>query len=122
LLALHRGWFSPRLSSLNEPRAVTRARAYLDEELSNKITLQKLAVVSGLTPFRLLRAFTRCVGLTPHGYQVQARIRRAHALLTGGTAIADAAAAVGFADQAHLTRVYKTIMGATPGQFRRCCA
>jgi len=71
-----------------------------------------------MTPFRLLRAFRQTVGLTPHGYQLQARIRKAHGLLRRGHPIADVSFAVGFSDQAHLTRAFKSIMGGTPGQFR----
>jgi AraC-like DNA-binding protein len=118
LLSFHRSWSSLRGAGMNEPQAVSNARLYLDEHLSDKVTLQELSAVSGLTPFRLLRAFTKSVGLTPHNYQVQARIRRAHNLLKVGEPIADVALAVGFADQAHFTRVYKAIMGGTPGQFR----
>ncbi|MBP2298809.1 AraC-like DNA-binding protein [Azospirillum picis] len=101
-----------------EPIAIRRARAYLDEHLSDKTTLDDLAAVAGLPPFRLLRAFRRSLGLTPHAYQVQARVRTAHRLLRVGSPLADVAAAVGFSDQAHMTRVFKGIMGATPGQYR----
>jgi AraC-like DNA-binding protein len=101
-----------------EPVAVLRAREYLDENLSDKVKLDDLAAFAGLAPFRLLRAFHRAVGLTPHSYQMQARVRLAHSLIRQQQSLADVAVAVGFADQAHLTRVFKSIMGATPGQFR----
>jgi AraC-like DNA-binding protein len=39
-------------------------------------------------------------------------------MLRRGAALADIACATGFADQAHLTRVFKTIMGVTLGQYR----
>lgn len=101
-----------------ETLAVGRARAYLDENTSLKVTLDDLAIHAGVTPFRLLRAFQRTVGATPHSYQMQARVRMAHAMLRRRESLAEVAAAAGFADQAHLTRVFKTIMGATPGQYR----
>lgn len=103
---------------LSEPGAVRKARAFLDENLSEKVTLEKLALVSGLPPFRLLRTFQRTLGLTPHDYQIQARVRVAHKLLRRNDRLADVAVQVGFSDQAHLTRVFKSIMGATPGQYR----
>ncbi|WP_333904326.1 helix-turn-helix domain-containing protein, partial [Achromobacter insolitus] len=43
----------------------------------------------------------------------------ARVLLRDGLALADAAHAVGFADQAHLTRVFKQVYGSTPGVLRR---
>jgi transcriptional regulator GlxA family with amidase domain len=101
-----------------EPLAVRRARAYLNENLSDKVTLDELATTAGITPFRLLRAFQQALGLTPHAYQTQARVRTAHAMVRRQASLADVAAATGFADQAHLTRVFKSIMGATPGQYR----
>ena len=105
--------------NLAEPHAVRRAREFLEENISDKVTLNELAAVAELTPFRLLRSFKRAIGMTPHQYQLQARVRRAYALVRrseGG--LADIAANVGFADQAHLTRHFKSIMGATPGQVR----
>ena len=43
----------------------------------------------------------------------------ARELLRGGLPLADAAHAVGFADQAHMTRVFKQVYGSTPGVFRK---
>jgi AraC-like DNA-binding protein len=101
-----------------EPVAVRRARDHLEARLANKVTLDELAIETGLSPFRLLRAFNRATGMPPHAYQTQARIRAAAALLRRGDAIADVAAATGFADQAHLTRVFRRFLGVTPGKFR----
>jgi AraC-like DNA-binding protein len=105
-----------------EPLAVSRARAYLHENFSDQVRLTELARTAGVTPFRLLRAFQKSTGLTPHAYQIQARVRAAYVLLQGQAAVAEVAAATGFADQAHLTRVFKAIMGATPGQYRAALA
>lgn len=101
-----------------EPRAVGLARAFLDADLARSVRLGEIATAAGLPPFRLLRAFTRHTGLTPHAYQRQARVRAAVELLRRGEAPAEVAAAVGFADQAHLTRCFRRRMGITPGAFR----
>jgi AraC-like DNA-binding protein len=101
-----------------EPRAVELARDYLVENLGNKVTLDELAATSGVPPFRLLRAFQQSVGLTPHAYQTQARIRAVCRMLRSQQQLADIAVTTGFADQAHLTRTFKAIMGMTPGQYR----
>lgn len=101
-----------------EPRAVALARAFLEARLDRSVRLAEIAEVAGLPPFRLLRAFERQTGLSPHAYQRQARVRAAAALLREGTAPAEVAAAVGFTDQAHLTRSFRTRMGVTPGVFR----
>jgi AraC-like DNA-binding protein len=103
---------------LKESAAVCCAQEFLDENLSDKVRLCDLAKASGLPPFRLLRAFQETLGLSPHAYQTQARIRAAQAMLRRQERLADVAAATGFADQSHLTRVFKSIVGATPQQYR----
>jgi AraC-like DNA-binding protein len=44
------------------------------------------------------------------------------ALLRAGWPPAEIAAAVGFADQAHFTRLFRRTMGMPPGAYRRACA
>jgi AraC-like DNA-binding protein len=101
-----------------EPGAVETVRSYLEGHLADKVTLDELAVAAAIPPFRLLRAFQHTLGLTPHAYQTQARIRAARDMLRAHRSLADIAAVTGFADQAHLTRAFKAIMGMTPGQYR----
>ncbi|WP_337269457.1 helix-turn-helix transcriptional regulator [Oryzifoliimicrobium ureilyticus] len=117
-MLLHHWKGEPELPEAGEPMAVRLARDILTEDLGKKISLEKLARLVGLPPFRILRAFEKATGLTPHAYRTQARIRKAYNLICHDHPIAEVAAATGFADQAHLTRVFKSIMGATPGQFR----
>ena len=57
--------------------------------------------------------------MTPHAYLVQRRLAVARGLLDAGTGIADAAAAAGFADQAHLTRLFRRSLGFTPAVYAR---
>jgi AraC-like DNA-binding protein len=101
------------------PRAVRLAREFLDAHLDTRLSLQDLAGVSGLPPSRLLRAFARAVGLSPHAYQRQVRLRHATTLIRAGTSISDAALAAGFADQAHFTRLFRRTMGIPPGAYQR---
>jgi AraC-like DNA-binding protein len=101
-----------------EPRAVALAKDFLDAHLDCHVHLDDIAHAAGLPPYRLFRAFERHVGMTPHGYQRQARVRRAVALIRAGRALSDVAAAVGFADQAHLTRWFRRSLAVTPGMYR----
>lgn len=102
-----------------EPAAVRRAREYLDAHCADDVRLADLAGVACLSPFHLARAFAAAVGLPPHAYLVQARVRRARNLLAAGSTPADAAAAAGFADQSHLTRAFRAQVGVTPARFRK---
>jgi AraC-like DNA-binding protein len=100
-----------------EPRAVRLSRAYLEEHAQENVTLPDLARCAGLSAFHLCRVFRAAVGMPPHAYQTQVRVRRAKSLLRAGVPIAAAATAAGFYDQAHLTRHFKRIVGLTPGRY-----
>ena len=67
----------------------------------------------------LVKQFARRYGLPPQAWLRNWRVARARELLRGGLPLADAAHAVGFADQAHMTRVFKQVYGSTPGVFRK---
>jgi AraC-like DNA-binding protein len=75
--------------------------------------------MTGLSQFALLRAFRAATGLPPHAYLNQLRVRRARLLLDDGVPAADVAAQVGFADQAHLTRHFKRVVGVPPAAYQR---
>jgi AraC-like DNA-binding protein len=104
-------------SAGKEPRAVTMAREYLEAHLADNVSLTQLAQVTGLSPFYLVRVFHRAVGLPPHAYLNQMRLKRAKELLLLGLPIVSVAYEVGFTDQSHLTRRFKQIYGVTPGHI-----
>jgi AraC-like DNA-binding protein len=97
---------------------VARVRELLDDCGSEKPTLAALARLVNLSPYQLLRAFMRQYGLPPHAWLIQRRVRDARRLLHRGLSLVDAAAAAGFADQSHLNRHFKRIVGFTPGRYR----
>ena len=57
--------------------------------------------------------------MPPHTWLTDARVRRARRLLDAGTAPAEAAVAVGFTDQPHLTRHFARSVGVPPGAYQR---
>ncbi len=83
------------------------------------LSADHLAEAAGTRPFRLIRAFKRQHGLPPHAYLTQLRVRRARDMIAAGCPPALAAAEVGFADQSHLNRHFKRILGITPGRYGR---
>jgi AraC-like DNA-binding protein len=100
-----------------EHAGVAVAREYLDQHPQANVSLVALAAVAGLSPYHLCRVFKDRVGLTPHAYQDQLRVRRAKQLLDQEVPIARAAVEAGYYDQAHLTRHFKRVMGVTPGAY-----
>ena len=110
---------APRAGSAAVSAAIARARAMIDDAPAAAPSLADLAAVSGLSRFQLVRQFARATGLTPHAYLIQRRIDAARALLARGSTLADAAAASGFADQSHMTRLFIRTYGITPGAYAR---
>lgn len=100
-----------------QPGAVARARDYIEAHSDQDISLAHLAESVGLSPFHLARVFTKAAGMPPHAYLEGVRIRNACALLDLGEPIAAVAAAVGYADQSHLTRRFRHFLGITPRQY-----
>ena len=96
---------------------VCRAKEYLHANAHRDVSLAQLAAVSGLSPYHFLRVFTAELGISPHRYLTQLRVWRAARLLAHGRPISETALTVGFADQSHLTRHFKKIIGVTPGQY-----
>jgi AraC-like DNA-binding protein len=101
------------------PAAVAATRDLLAVRLADPPSLDDLAVAAGMSPFALLRAFRGETGLPPHAYLNQLRVRHARRLLDDGLAPAVVAAEAGFADQAHLTRHFKRVVGVPPGAYQR---
>ena len=99
--------------------AVRSARDYLHASFREPVSLATLARISGLSPFHLIRVFGEAMGMPPHLYLKQLRIRHAHALLQRGVPATTVAYECGFSDQAHLTRSYKNMFGITPGTYLR---
>ncbi|MFG1998163.1 AraC family transcriptional regulator [Spirillospora sp. NPDC048911] len=90
----------------------------LADELTDPPTLADLAADLGLSRYQLLRAFRDVQGMPPYAWLAQHRVARARALLDAGHRPAEAATLVGFADQAHLTRWFRRVLGVTPGAYR----
>lgn len=107
---------------VREPGLARRVRELLDRDLVDPPTLESLAGWLGAHPTHLIRAFGREFGLPPHRYLTGRRVDRARAMLLDGVPAADVAAAVGFHDQAHLTRHFRRVLGVTPGAYVRAAA
>ncbi len=102
--------------------AVARAREYLRRHFNDVVTLEELAGIARMSRFHLLRLFAREVGLPPHAFQMRVRVERAMSLLRSGVPPSGVAGLTGFADQSHLTRVFRRLLQVTPAEYVRSTA
>lgn len=97
-----------------------RARDLVDENFAQQLTLDAIADFAGIHPAHLAREFRRHFKYTVGEYTRLRRVEYAcRELSVGNATVAEIALAAGFADQSHLTRTFKRIVGTTPGEYRK---
>jgi AraC family transcriptional regulator len=102
------------------PWQLRRVTEYLHAHPAGVVTLAELAASVGLSQAHFSRAFKISTGKPPHRFHLELRIERARTLLLeSGSSLDDVAAATGFADAPHLGRVFRAVVGTTPGAWRR---
>lgn len=118
-LGRHLARRTPEVAAVRDRRVAHAVRDHLDARVVEGLTLAEAAAAAYASPTHVVRAFTREFGLPPHRYQTGRRLDLARRLLLAGERPADVAVAVGFHDQAHLTRHFRRLLGVTPGAFAR---
>ncbi|WP_404366591.1 helix-turn-helix domain-containing protein [Sphingomonas sp. MMS24-J45] len=99
---------------------VNRTLRYIDARLADPIMVETLASVAQLSTGHFCRAFKITVGETPHAFLIRQRVRRAQMLmLRTDETLSQIASACGLTDQAHLTRLFRRMVGETPLAWRR---
>lgn len=105
------------------PWQVRRVLAHVDANLGSTIRNKDLAAVARLSTFHFAVAFRNSIGQSPHEHVIHRRIERAQGLmLSTHRSLSDIAAECGLADQAHLTRLFRRIVGESPAAWRRARA
>jgi AraC family transcriptional regulator len=100
---------------------VRRVQALVEERLGDRdLSVEDLARAAGMSSSHFSRQFRAAVGSSPYRYLLRRRIERARDLiLSGPHRLSEVALAVGFADQAHLSRAFKQLLGVSPRAFGR---
>ena len=97
--------------------ALQRVREHLAQHSDRVVRADELEALSGLSRFALCAQFRQRFGTTPYRYLLMRRLDGVRARLRRGEPLAAAAADSGFADQAHMTRLFKAAVGFTPSQY-----
>ena len=99
------------------------AMEFMENNFHEPVRLSELAALTGLSQVQFSRAFKETVGVPPHARLQEIRVRKVQEYLsTRDWPLTEIATVAGFADQAHLTRVFKRVTGLTPAYWARLSA
>jgi len=95
-------------------------RDYIQANIGEQLSVERLALLAGLSPSHFLRAFKQTVGQSPHQYILATRLQVAeHLVITTDMPLADIARLTGFANHSHLTASMRRHKFTTPSALRR---
>lgn len=98
---------------------IRQALKYIAEHYSERITLSSVAEQVNLSPNYFSTLFHDTVGISFREYLNRVRVEESkRLLLSTDYSLTDIAIAMGFPDQSYYCKVFKTIIGTTPGKFR----
>ena len=104
------------------PLWLRRGLEFVHGNITSSVGLSAVAQVAGVHPIYFARAFRVHLGDSLGGYVRKLRVQRAAARLgSSDEPIAEIAVELGFSDQSHLTRIFRTITGYTPASYRKLC-
>ena len=102
------------------PWQLKRACERLAADLGGTLSLQQIAAELDLSVSHFSRAFRISTGLPPHQWLLRQRVKAATQLMTvRDLPLSEIAVSAGFADQSHFTRVFTSVIGVSPGVWRR---
>ena len=95
-------------------------RDYMQEHLSDKLTIRFLCRKFLVSPTFLKENFRRAYGMPIHTWLIGARVKRARELIcTSRIPIQEIAQAVGYESISQFNTAFKGYYGMTPGQYRK---
>ncbi|HZG84020.1 response regulator [Paenibacillus sp.] len=124
LAASLRRWLPELIAVVGEKRKSNRdelirlIKAYLEEHVSDDLSLESVSKEIGLSTFYLSKYFKRATGVNFKEYVIQLRMERAKALiLFQNKTVQEAALAVGYQDPNYFSKAFKKYTGFSPTQF-----
>jgi AraC family transcriptional regulator len=101
-------------------QSLARVVDYIEQNLQDKLTLDSLAHIAGVSRFHFVRMFKMSTGVSPMAFVESSRIRRAQALIRAGTLpLREVGLLMQFSDQSHFSRRFKLYSRCTPTEYAR---
>ena len=104
---------------MREPPAMHRVDSRLMQLYAGRLSVGELASACQMTVPVLQRLIRQSTGLSANEYIQHYRMKRAQELLAGGVSVSEAACQVGYQNEQYFRRLFKQMVGETPGQFCR---
>ena len=102
------------------PSQLARVIDYMKANLAQDLSISNLATLTSMSDSHFSRSFKQAVGISPYRYLMQQRVERAKQLLKQQViSISDIALDCGFANQTHLTKVFRQMAGVTPKAYQK---
>ncbi len=93
---------------------------YMKANLTQDLSILDLATLTGMSESHFSRGFKQSVGIAPYQYLIRQRVERAkHLLKQQAVSISDIALDCGFANQTHLSKVFRQMTGMTPKAYQK---
>ena len=113
-----------RMSAASAPEAafdpkIAAALSYINEHLSEELTVDILAEQVYLSRYHFMRLFKAQTGSTAHAYVRQKRLLLAARLIREGVPVGKAAADCGFGDYSAFHRAFRESFGLSPGELKK---
>lgn len=81
------------------------------------LSIEALAADIFVSKYYLIRKFKNCIGMTPHQFCIQNRIRKSQRLLNEEKTVSEISAEMGFYDQSHFNKAFQRIVGISPSEY-----
>lgn len=98
--------------------AILSSALSLQQTPENNRGLRAMADEACYSPYHYIKRFKRLIGITPHRFQLQNKIREAQRMIEDGKPPTDIALDLGFYDHSHFIKCFKGVVGLTPTEYR----
>lgn len=106
-------WYSD-----NQSPFINNLKKRLELYPESKFSIEEMAQNAFISKYHFIRSFKAEVGLTPHQFQIQNRIRKAQRLIHKIETITEVALTTGFCDQSHFIKQFKKQVGLSPLTYK----
>ena len=118
----HRGGGGPESPGGNGKDSAKRIEqiiVYMRQHSDKPLQVSALTTLANLSPSQFFALFKRATGHTPIDYFIHLRMHRACELLAGtGLRVKELAATLGYDDPFYFSRVFKSVNGVAPSDYR----